>query len=123
MDVPRPRREIKLILKILPLTTNSLYAHVGRKRFMTAKGKANKEEMGWEARTQYRGRPLEAQICLSAAFYYPKANRDIDNGLKSLQDSLTGILWVDDKQICELHVFKYVDKKNPRVELTVTTGT
>lgn len=106
---------MKITLKTMPLTVNSLYAHTGRMRFMTRKGKDNKEAIAWEARQQYRGKPLEGPVGLTVEFFYPKANRDIDGGLKSLLDAFKGILLVDDKQIVELHVFKKKDSKNPRV--------
>lgn len=84
---------------------------------MTSKGKENKQAMAWEARAQHKGIPLEGDICLSVALYWPThRNHDIDN-IKSLLDACTGIVWVDDGQIVELHLSKGYDKENPRVEM------
>ena len=50
-------------------------------------------------------------------FFPSKAKSDLDNVCKATLDSLTGVLWKDDKQITELHVYKEEDKTNPRIEL------
>lgn len=111
---------ISLVLRTLPLSTNNLYAHVGRHRFLTQTAKANKEAMAWEVLSQYRGGPLEGPLELSIALWWPtKRNHDVDN-VKGLIDSLTGILWLDDGQIESLHVRKGHDKANPRVELLLS---
>lgn len=34
-------------------------------------------------------------------------------------DALTGIVWLDDSQIVEAHVFKGYDKANPRIEISI----
>lgn len=110
---------MKLVFKIFPLTTNKLYAHVGRRRFLTKTARDNKEAIGWEARTQYQGLPLAGLVSVSVAFYYPDRRRhDIDN-IKSLFDVLSGIVWEDDSQIVEMNVKKAIDKKEPRVEVGV----
>jgi crossover junction endodeoxyribonuclease RusA len=103
----------------LPVSTNNLYAHTGRKRFMTQRGKRNKEAIGWEARTQYRGKPLEGPLFVLLALYWPdRRKHDIDN-IKVLLDALTGIVWDDDGQIADLHITKAYDKAKPRVEMAV----
>lgn len=111
---------IKLTLRTLPLTTNSLYAHTGTRRFMTKRGKENKEAMAWEARSQYRGRPLDGPICLKMAVWHADRRRhDLDNLCKALLDSLTGILWLDDNQIQTLILSKFYDKVRPRLEIEI----
>lgn len=108
-----------LKLSTLPLSTNNLYANGARGRFLTPKGRANKEAMGWEARSQYQGEPLTGPLKVSVALYWPtKRNHDIDN-IKGLLDALTDVVWEDDGQIGDLHIRKFYDKANPRVEMEV----
>jgi Holliday junction resolvase RusA-like endonuclease len=108
---------IAVTLQTLPLSTNNLYANGRKGRFLTTAGRTNKEDMGWEARSQYHGEPLSGPLRLTVALYWPdKRNRDIDN-IKGLLDSLTGILWEDDGLIEDLHIRKFRDKARPRVEL------
>ncbi len=43
---------------------------------------------------------------------------DLQNAPKSIFDALNGFLYKDDKQVAELHIFKFFDKDNPRIEIT-----
>ena len=89
---------------------------------MTDRARTNKESMAWEARSQYRGKPLEGEIKAEVHLYWPdKRKHDIDN-IKSLLDACTGILWLDDSQITDLHLRKSFDKQNPRVEMFIEEG-
>jgi crossover junction endodeoxyribonuclease RusA len=62
----------------------------------------------------------EGDICLMARLYRPRKAGDLDNTLKALQDSLTGIMWKDDKQITEIHAYRFDDKDNPRAEVIIS---
>lgn len=105
-------------LHTLPVSTNALYR--GR-RFLTRKGKDNKEAIGLEATLAWRpNKPLEGKICATARLFFKDGRMlDIEN-LKALWDSLSGIVYLDDKQIFELHLYKAIDRENPRVEISVT---
>lgn len=104
-----------MIIRTMPLSTNALYR--GR-RFLTREGKANKEALAWEAKALWRGKPpLTGSIKLTVRLYWPDMRRhDVDN-IKALLDSFSGIFYEDDSQVRELHVTKYFDKENPRVEV------
>ncbi len=49
-----------------------------------------------------------------------KQSGDIDNHLKSILDALNGIAFKDDGQVVQAEVYKFKDKINPRVEVSVT---
>jgi Holliday junction resolvase RusA-like endonuclease len=103
----------------LPVSTNHLYMQHGSRRFMDPRAARNKEAIGWEARGQYRGKPLEGDLAVKLALYWPdRRKHDVDN-IKGFLDALTGILWEDDGQITDLHITKAYDKKEPRAELAV----
>ena len=113
---------MKITLKTLPISTNQLYATFKGRRLLTRKGRECKEAMGWEAREQYRGEPVEGPLKVKIALWWPtKRNHDVDN-IKSLLDAVTGILWQDDGQIVELTIKKGYDKENPRVDLELYTS-
>ena len=44
---------------------------------------------------------------------------DCDNIAKSIGDALKGVAFPDDRQIVELHVYKRIDRGQPRVEVMV----
>jgi Holliday junction resolvase RusA-like endonuclease len=110
-------RAVSIELSVMPLGTNNLYAHAGRRRFLTPRARENKAAMAAEARAQHRGAPLEGPLAVRIALYWPtRRNHDVDN-IKALLDALTGILWSDDGQISDLRVTKEYRKGAAGVSL------
>jgi len=75
-----------------------------------------------QARTQYRGEPLEGNLELWVKFYFDtKHKRDNDNFKKIVKDSLSGICWVDDSQVFIEHSEKNIGcgAENSRVEVVI----
>jgi len=48
----------------------------------------------------------------------PTTKPDIDNIIKLVFDAFNGIIWVDDKQVCELDVLKFYGE-TPRIEFII----
>ena len=112
----------KLILTGSPISTNGLYRKrgAGYGMYMTDDGKARKEQYTWEARSQWKGKPLEDDVSVIVNLYFgTKAKHDIDNFTKILFDSLTGVCWKDDSQINRMTINKRYDKEQPRIEITI----
>lgn len=89
------------------------------RRFLSKEGKDTKDAIAWEIRSQLKFEPLEGSVALTITFYFKNARMDIDNALKGLLDCMTGLIYRDDRQIVELHVYKKIDKKEPRIEIKV----
>ncbi len=53
-------------------------------------------------------------------FFKTAQRRDLDNGLKIVQDAICQALGVDDRQVVAVELVKCVDAQNPRLEVTVT---
>ncbi len=88
--------------------------------YMSAEGKGIKESYAWEAKSQWRGKPLKGELEVSVSLYFGrKGKHDIDNFGKLLLDSLTNIVWEDDHQIQRATFEKFYDKKNPHIEIEV----
>lgn len=88
--------------------------------YMTAEGKALKEDYQWQARSQWSGKPLTGSLCMEVTLYFGTRRRaDIDNFNKLWADALTGIVWEDDSQIIELRLRKAYDRERPRIEVTL----
>ena len=51
--------------------------------------------------------------------FRPRRIGDLDNVLKVLFDALSGVTWLDDEQVEEVHAHRQDDAANPRVELEV----
>jgi len=106
-----------ILLDTEPVSLNLMYR--GR-RFLTQRGKDIKNSFSWEFKEKYRGEIIEGDVCLNVFFYFKdNRKRDIDSHLKALLDSMSGIVYIDDSQINELHVFKEVDKADPRVIIQI----
>ena len=117
-------KSIKITLLGEPKSTSHIYKYVCRGGFpsgyMSAQGKALKEDYAWQAKTQYKKVPLEGNLKVESIIYFgTKRKCDLDNFNKLTFDSLSSIVWKDDSQIVELLLKKKYDKENPRIELTI----
>ena len=106
---------------------------VGRKRFNNARYSEFKAALGLFAKIAMRGRePFTAAIRLTAEFYKPRPKKskhhcgnfavvpsfgDTDNFLKAAMDALTGICYLDDRQVVEVIGRKFFGK--PHIEIIV----
>lgn len=115
---------MKITLNGEPRSTNHIYKSHARFGhpvvYMSKEGKELKEGYIWEAKSQFKGTPLICPVELKIDLYFGrKGKHDIDNYNKILLDSLTGIAYEDDSQIERLHIRKFYDKENPRIEIEV----
>ena len=108
-----------------PVSLNNAYAtgHNGR-RFLSERGKAFKEEVGQIARlarmTQNDNEMITGDVTAHLTFYFGDLRvRDVDNCIKIALDALSGILFEDDSDITELHVYKRYDKNKPRTSFVI----
>ena len=62
---------------------------------------------------------LTGEIEVVYDFYFPDRRPDIDNCLKALNDALQGAAYLNDRQIMKITASKYLDKRNPRVEVAL----
>lgn len=107
--------EIKLILPYPP-SVNSLYATFRGRRIISAKGRKFKSDIAVIAKKQ-GARVLSGDLSVTFRVFRPRRIGDLDNRLKISQDALKGICFADDKQIIEIHAFRFDDKANPRIEI------
>ena len=115
----------------LPLPPSVNHSHINirkRYRLMRIRSTATKDYMceagwlakGWCAAEKWTPPTKDRKIIMRVWVWFPdKRKRDADNILKILQDSLTGIMWLDDRQVMPRVMDVGVDKQNPRVEIEV----
>lgn len=60
---------------------------------------------------------LEGQLRVDMWIYYATQRPDLDESL--ILDLLQGKVYLNDRQVRERHVYHYIDKENPRVEIAV----
>jgi crossover junction endodeoxyribonuclease RusA len=115
----------RIVLSGEPKSTQHIYGLACRGRFpqryMTPAGKALKEQYQWEAKAQWKGKPLEGDIEVSITLYFgTRRKADLDNFNKLSLDALTGIAYLDDSQIAKLTIERGYDKARPRLEVIFT---
>ena len=58
---------------------------------------------------------------MDCVFYFDKMGQDANNAFKCLADAITdsGVVWIDDTQLCERVQGIFYDAENPRIEITI----
>lgn len=117
----------------LPPSINSQYATVNGRRVLSSTGrryKASIAQILLEALAQASDRAVfldAAQshyLALSLHFYFPTLlRRDLDGGLKIAQDALCEAMGINDNRIVEIHLFKALDREDPRLDCRLSTTT
>lgn len=111
---------IRISIKTLPISVNHMYQRARGRVIKTSLARATAEAIGWEMRAGYTGKPFTGPIAVNMTITWPdKRRRDLDNAMKQMGDAGNGILWKDDSQIVEWHLFK---KTGPKagIEMIIT---
>ncbi len=118
----------KIVLTLpVPPSINHQYATVNGRRLLSSTGRSYKAHVGqliWVKLTSFPHRAAlmyylqSSSLALSIRFYFTSAlRRDVDGGLKIAQDALCEGLGLNDNRIVETHLYKHVDRENPRIEI------
>lgn len=108
-------RSVSITLPIPPLN-NSHYNHGGGRVYLTSESRNFRTLVKYTIRQEL----LEGPVCLTINYYRPRKAGDIDGPLKECLDALQDVLYKNDNQVVELHVYRGDDKDNPRLEITVS---
>jgi len=103
-----------------PISINQKYGVVNGRNILQKKYRDTKADLALETRSQWNTEPLTGDVTMNILFYYgDKSRRDIDAYIKILLDSMEGIVFENDVQITEMHIYKSYDKQNPRTEVSI----
>ena len=74
------------------------------------------KKQGWE-----KSDNIFQHYYMDCIIYFDRIDKDANNVFKCLADAITdsGVVWIDDTQLCERVQRIYYDSKNPRIELTI----
>lgn len=86
-----------------------------------AKTKAlNDYERNFYMQCPYRDAMIEGYFSVTIKVFHENNRPDIDNAMKVLLDCLQSCKVIkNDRQCTEIHAYKFIDKTNPRVEITL----
>ena len=114
----------------VPPSINHQYATVNGRRVLSSVGRAYKTYVGQQvwlalaqspARCSLQERFQSGPLTLSIRFFFASAlRRDLDGGLKIAQDAICEGLGLNDNRISETHLYKQVDKSDPRIEVSLS---
>jgi len=114
----------------VPPSINHQYATVNGRRLLSSAGRAYKTYVGQQvwlalaqspARFSLQDRLQSGPLALSIRFFFASAlRRDLDSGLKIAQDAVCEGLGLNDNRIIETHLYKRVDKADPRIEVSLS---
>lgn len=91
---------IHIVFPCQPLSTQHCYGQKGKIRYMLTKAKEMKMFYKLRIKNQYKGPIIEEELIMYCRIYFQDHRvRDHDNYGKLLNDSLTGSLIKDDRQI------------------------
>jgi crossover junction endodeoxyribonuclease RusA len=97
----------KIVLEGDPISTQHAYGSNGKHRFLTPAARSLKESYAWQAKSQWKGKPLTGRLEVTICLYFKDSRRrDWDNWHKLSMDALQGIVFEDDEQIDFAHVEK-----------------
>ena len=89
-------------------------------KFYTPKTTREYEEsVAWFAKAAYKGEPTKDPVRLDMTIRSSKSRADMSNILKSIEDGMNGIIYVDDKQIKEIHIIR-TEEDGEGVDVTVS---
>jgi crossover junction endodeoxyribonuclease RusA len=121
--------ELSITLPVPP-SINQQYATVQGRRVLSSAGRTYKAQVGQQicvalaqspARAALMDRLQSGPLALSIRFFFTTAlRRDVDGGLKIAQDSLCDGLGLNDNRIVEIHLYKHVDRTDPRIEVSLS---
>lgn len=114
----------------IPPSINKHYATVNGRRLLSSEGRAYKTQVGRQvwlalaqspARAALMARLQSGHLAFSVRFFFTSLlRRDVDSGLKITQDAICEGLGLNDNRIVETHLYKTVDRTNPRVEVSLS---
>lgn len=114
----------------VPPSINHQYATVNGHRLLSSAGRAYKSYVSRQvwlvlaqspARFSFRDRLQSGPLALTIRFFFASAlRRDLDGGLKIAQDAVCEGLGLNDNRIVETHLYKQVDKADPRIEVSLS---
>jgi len=107
-----------------PPSSNRMWRMARGHMILTSEARAYKESVGaialtWVKSGSLPAYPTECLLSMTLKVYRPRKAGDLKNREKLLSDALNAIVYADDEQIIESHMYRYDDKANPRVEIVI----
>jgi len=101
-----------------PISSNRYWRNF-RGRIVKSKEARDYQELV-KIRARLQGaKVMEGPVKLTIHWYRGRRSGDLSNRCKVVEDSLQGVVFQNDSQVTELHMYRYEDKGHPRIEVEV----
>lgn len=102
----------------MPPSANVYWRNIKGKTLVSEDAKNYKKEV---AKLAHRlgMRPAKGNVVLTIQVYRNQASGDLSNRIKVVEDALIGVAYADDAQVTEIHAFRYDDKGNGRIVVSI----
>ena len=114
----RPEPAVQSLVLPLPVSANRYWRNYRGRTVVSAEAKDYKMAVCLQA-SHLGVRPFTVPVAVYLRVYRARRTGDLDNFVKVLLDALCGVAYADDKQIVELHSWRFDDPRDPRVEVEV----
>lgn len=107
-------REITLPL---PPSTNHLYDY-GRRGVYLSREYEKFQWAAWQSMKDQSAQPFgipPAALRATYEVFLPSARCDVTNYIKAAEDMLSKFLGFNDNRVVEVHAYKFIDRKQPRL--------
>jgi crossover junction endodeoxyribonuclease RusA len=126
-------KELKLTVQGIPPSVNHYMGYRGVRKgkgcmvmaYTTAEAKKFKETFSTYAKEQVELQDWDINSTknvhhyMDCIFYFDRTDKDEQNYMKVLCDTLNGIAYIDDRNLLTRTHEVYYDSKNPRIEITI----
>lgn len=106
-----------------PVSKNRALRFASGRAYRTPASREYQARVAWSARLAMRDRPPIAgpvRVALTCWLRDRRGLPDADGVAKALLDGCNGIVWVDDRQVCDLRVIRTVERGcDERVDVTI----
>lgn len=116
LEIPPSANHFRRV--IVTLNGREITRDVKISQALSSVAKQYKAAAGWILK-QKRINPIAGDVAVIVTVHRKRRAGDLDNYLKVLLDSLSGIAWGDDKQVAEIYAVRRDGSKNPRVDVHI----
>ena len=110
----------EIVLYTKPCPINQKYGIINGRNLLTKRYRDAKRDLGLEILAGWQNETMLGDVTLNILQYFgDKRKRDVDGAIKIIMDAMEGIVYENDNQVTELHVYKEIDKENPRTVIQI----
>ena len=116
----KPPRQLSFVIQGEPASkanSRQLVTIKGRPAFIKS-AKARRYVTDFHAQCPKPRQLFEGDLCITIDIWYRSKRPDLDGSL--LLDACQGIIYKNDRQCREIHLYWHLDRENPRAEITIT---